>query len=342
MVYSPEFKSRDYQTLQTLAENASVIHIVGSIPVPLNVDKPTVIQHGGSIYRENAEVFNKGWNERAVKTVMQCPDLLGLGAENEVWIPYGVDTNFIKPVYNNRNQFLFGHFPSNRLVKGSDDIEEVFEKVAAQIPEQGKHIFGFVGSGGSVSHWQEHLYRLSCMDVYVEALNPTLNGKPYGTWGNAALEAAALGKIVITHSAYEELYAKEFGDHPLRIANTKEALFDHIVELIKKPLPEIQEEMRASRSWVVNKHSLEATAKRWWDKVYKDLFPNRRDEVRDAMKHPPMEGKRTICQVLREINEIGSEEVKTKSLEAMGMAKKMNAKLFDYRSDWDRGLNDSN
>lgn len=325
------------EELRPLAEQARVLHIVGSSDVDIGLEKGTVVvQHGGSIYRENAEYFNDYWNPVAHKTVMQCPDLMGRGAKNEVWIPYAIDTNFIRPVYNNIGMLKIGHFPSNSEVKGAEDIYQVFDMVASQLPEEAKHCIKFYRSDSDnpVLFWQAHLQRLADMDVYVEALNPTLNGKPYGAWGNSALEAAAMGKIVITHNAYQEQYKNQFGDSPLRIANTKEELFNHLVEIIKTPLPELQEEMRRFRTWAVQKHSIEATAKRWWELVYKDLFPECKEVMKSIMKHPGK--KRVICSVLREIHDLGSEEIKTKAEEAMVMAKKMNDKLYDYRADWDK------
>jgi hypothetical protein len=53
--------------------------------------------------------------------------------------------------------------------------------------------------------------------------------------------------------------------------------------------------------------------------------------------------RRTICEILREINDIVGEMPENKMLiglitEAFGMAKKMDRKLREYKDDWDKGL----
>jgi hypothetical protein len=55
---------------------------------------------------------------------------------------------------------------------------------------------------------------------------------------------------------------------------------------------------------------------------------------------------RTICEILRQINDItigmGNPELSALILEAFGMAKKMDDKLRQYKEDWDRGFFDTN
>lgn len=52
---------------------------------------------------------------------------------------------------------------------------------------------------------------------------------------------------------------------------------------------------------------------------------------------------RTICEVHREIYEsTGDEKIKELVLEAFILGKKMDAKLREYKSDWDAGLYEKN
>ena len=46
---------------------------------------------------------------------------------------------------------------------------------------------------------------------------------------------------------------------------------------------------------------------------------------------------RTICEVLREINELGGPDIRRRCEEAVVMAKKMDAKLREYKGGYDEG-----
>ena len=56
--------------------------------------------------------------------------------------------------------------------------------------------------------------------------------------------------------------------------------------------------------------------------------------------------KRTICEVLREINDLIDDSddiiliklIKKRLVEAMDMAKRMNKKLIKYKRDWDEDM----
>jgi hypothetical protein len=97
-------------------------------------------------------------------------------------------------------------------------------------------------------------------------------GMPFGEWGNTALEAAALGKIVVTNSLNTDLYRAEYGDCALQIANTPEALKETLQRLISLSDGELTQLKLQSREWVENKHSMMPTGERMWDKVYRGLI----------------------------------------------------------------------
>ena len=65
--------------------------------------------------------------------------------------------------------------------------------------------------------------------------------RKYGEWGITALEAAALGKIVVTNFLSIDRYKIEYGDCPLVVCNTIDQLKDNISELSKMSKEEILE-----------------------------------------------------------------------------------------------------
>jgi hypothetical protein len=101
----------------------------------------------------------------------------------------------------------------------------------------------------------------------------TAQGKPYGEWGNQCIEAAALGKIVITNTLSADLYKKEYGEgFAPRIANNEDEIAAHVEELLGMTDKEILDEQQRSRAWVEKYHSMEATSDRLWERIYKDLL----------------------------------------------------------------------
>jgi len=249
-------------------DSSKVLHFIASTVlggVKLNGQKK-VVQHGGSVYRQNANDMNKEFSD-VDATIIQCPDLLGLGAKNESLIYYPVDTDMIKPTGNGGKKLRIGHFPSNPEVKGSDMIERLMR--AMKIEYEFKYDFEYVGSRETVP-WRDNLKRMGECDIIIECLNPQQGKAVYGEWGNTALEAAALGKIVITNSLKEDIYKQEYGHCELLIANSLNAMKNHLGLLLDGGI-NINHKKEATRQWVVEKHSMKATAERLWNKVYKEL-----------------------------------------------------------------------
>lgn len=268
--------------LKEYAKSASVVHLIASSIIFPGVDlkeKKVVIQHGGTTYRENHEAINGFFNEYTDATIIQCPDLLGLGAVNEHWIYYPVDTDFIRPkTFLNNNKLKIGHFPSNPDIKGTKTIYSVIKTLEKEYPKRFEYIGTKDGTWGkefiknSLVHWTDNLKRLQECDIVIETLNPDINNRRFGEWGNTAIEAAAMGKIVITNCLSIDKYEKEFGECKLTIANDKKMLYNKLKVILELSDPELTEMKVRSRKWVEERHSMEATAKRIWDKVYSNFF----------------------------------------------------------------------
>lgn len=272
--------------LKPLADEAEILHFYASTYVNTGVDphsKPVIMQHGGSAYRKHHEKLNAIYNEFVDSTIIQCPDLLGLGAVNEVLIYYPVDTQLIKPRYDRLldDRLVIGHFPSNPLVKGTENILKVIEKLKADKALSSRFKYVGTDNASKMTHivpWEHNIDRIAKCDILIETCSPDLDGRVYGEWANAALEAAASGCIVVTNTLTPELYAKEYGDCALHIANDPEALEKKLRDLISLSDDEIQKEKEAARKWAVDKHGMIATAKRLWDKVYCHYIKGKPDE----------------------------------------------------------------
>lgn len=268
--------------LKKIAEKSKVIHFIAStfVDTTVNVDEVKVVmQHGGSLYRENSDNLNDLYNSFIDATIIQCPDLLGLGAKNEHLIYYPVDTDFIQPDFSVNTPLMVGHFPSNPGTKGTPIILRVIEELEQS---EYKKRFVYVGTRDKIQNkafiakntiaWTEHLKRIKKCDIIIETCNPEIDGKTFGEWGNSALEASASGCAVITNNLNYKAYAKEYGHHTLLIANNKDELKSRLVELFDSSDTHIKNVKMQSRKWAEERHSIGATAGRLWDKIYSRLL----------------------------------------------------------------------
>lgn len=258
--------------LESLMASARVIHLIASTYplVAFNwANANVVVQHGGSVYRQNPQSCNDVFNHIAKKTVIQCPDLLGLGAKNESWIYYPVDTHLLKPDFSAKGEIpVVGHFPSNPKVKGTEAVEQALAELHAEGLK-----FTYVGSKDIVA-WPENLKRVAGCDIIVEGCETKQGDKVYGEWGNAALEASALGCAVFTHCLHQEQYQSEFGEAGPCFHTDKESLKANLRQYIVS-WEKIRDLKHRCRKWVEEKHSIPVTANRLWDKVYGDFFNGR-------------------------------------------------------------------
>ena len=92
--------------------------------------------------------------------------------------------------------------------------------------------------------------------------NPAIDGRPYGSFGTTAAEAAAMGKVVVTQNLYADFYEREYGDCPLILARTEQEFIDKIKWLNTLEPSEMLKLQEAHRQWAVNKHSFKATGER--------------------------------------------------------------------------------
>jgi glycosyltransferase involved in cell wall biosynthesis len=263
--------------LESLMASAHVIHTIASTwpLVPFDWENVNVVnQHGGQTYRLNPDSCNAAMDPQAKATIIQCPDLLGLGASNEHLIYYPVDTEIIQPQLERYTpkSLVIGHFPSSPNVKGTNAIYGVIRKIKKKYPT-----ITYLGSTNEegVRHWlpwEKNIERMSKCDVIIETLAPKTFEKDFGEWGNTALEAAAAGCIVISNCLKEDVYKREYGELGIRVANDPEALELHLEELVAKTDLELHQEKEFLRDWAVTNHSMEATAERIWQKIYKEFF----------------------------------------------------------------------
>lgn len=258
------------KAVKKYAKEADIIQFMHS--QWFNVDlksKRVFVFHGGGSYREYHGKLNKTFNKVVEKSIIQTGDLFGLGAKNEVWLLPAVDTNMLKPVYKRKsNKIIIGHFPSGAKVKNSEGIRKVIEKVRKDFGHKFDYVFSF-----HPAMWVNQIKRVSECDIYIEACAPTLKGKTkivrkYGEWGVAAIEAAALGKVVISHFLSHKRYEKEYGQCGIKVANSLDEMEVQLRKLLSLSDSELLQIRKDTRAWVEKYHSYKAVGERLKKVVY--------------------------------------------------------------------------
>ncbi len=168
---------------------------------------------------------------------------------------------------------VIAHFGSNRA-KGTLNINEAVDNLEKRIGKK-FHYWSHRGRNldeGKCFLWTDVMRMVSMCDIYVEGLSLEAYGKPFGEWGNAAVEAGALGKIVVSHSLRNDLYEKNFGKCEIQVANSIDELTDTLERLVLMKEAERLEQKKKTRAWVERNHSFEAVGKIMWDRIYRDFF----------------------------------------------------------------------
>lgn len=192
-------------------KRAEVVQIFHSEDKLYEIIKPyarrVVVYHTGTRYRENHEYLNAKF--KGIKSATDQSEFSVLGDHTYIVSPVELDP----AAYYQGGKYNVGHYPSHAIVKGTAEIIKMVEPFHNRMRWQ--------HSVKPVSH-SEQIKRMADCDIYIELFKPVLNGNPYGCFGVTALEAAALGKIVLTNNLYPKVYTDAYGACPFTVVNTEE------------------------------------------------------------------------------------------------------------------------
>ena len=233
-------------------EKAKVIQFMHSQFAPTDVDlkdKRVFVFHGGTAYRQNAEMINKFFNPIVQGSIIQSTNLIGLGAKNEHWLLPCINANNYEPNYKrvDNERLIIGQFHYNTKGKKTEIIGEVIKKLNADPETTNK--FSLIQDTKRVV-WKNNIQRFARCDVIIDQFG--------GVWGLTTLEAAALGKIVLTSFDGIKAYEKEYGECSLVIVqNNLDDIVRHLKHLILLSDDELVQMKQASRAWVERFHCYE-------------------------------------------------------------------------------------
>lgn len=248
----------DYDVIQFFHDN---INLFGVLTNAMKCKK-IIAYHTSSEYRKNSAYINSIMNPIIYKSVNAMPEFMYLGSYNPVYMVGAVDTDKLFPSERvTDSEAIFAHYPSNPVVKGTDKIIETVSK----LPVIFKH-------STSLVRYPEQLKRISECDIYIEMLTEKdANGMPYGNFGITALEAAALGKVVITGLRDREVYDYAYGFCGLNIANTSNKLKRTIESLSNYSGDYLKGKQQITREWVVKNHSYKDTGEYYLRNVLSEI-----------------------------------------------------------------------
>jgi len=264
-------KYSNFDRMESLVNDATIIIFMHSddhfVKFPFDLKGKRVgVFHGGTRYRFDSIAFNHVWNNLADFCIIQTGDLLDLGAKNQLWVLPAIDTKTFKAkasIPDKNGLIQFAHYPNKPMIKGTVFIENAIRKASR------KHKLTWRWSEERIKDWKKNIDRMAKCDVYIEACMPEQTnqrtGKQfrYGEWGMQGLEAAALGKAVITHFRSKERYEKEYGvSCPLLVANSETEIYQRITECCEMGLDGVRKLGRETRKWAEKNHSYEAVGAR--------------------------------------------------------------------------------
>lgn len=252
-------KSRiaQYDVIQFFHDNIGLFNLL----LPAFKDKKVIAYHTSSEYRRNHATINAVMNPHIYRAVNAMPEFMGRGAKNEVYMVGAVDVDKLCPNERHEGPCWFGHYPSNPQVKGTQNIVDVMDKTGCMFSHDTKLL-----------PYSQQIERMRSCDVYIEMLTEKDgNGMPYGNFGITALEAAALGKVVVTQLKHPEVYNNAYGFCGLNIANTAEKLRRMVQSLDNYSGEYLKGQQQITRDWVVKNHSYKATGEYYLRKVLSEI-----------------------------------------------------------------------
>jgi len=248
---------KDIRLVQKVAKRADAIVWMQSLYLDLGVSlkgKRLAVFHGGSLYRMNPDWVNKTFNPKVHVSLVQTAESLGKGAKNEVWMLPAAYIGDVQPDFTMHNKLIVGHFPSGGGYKGTQLIGRVMERY--------KNRVDYRTSTEGVK-WIDNLKRMNECDIYIESLSWASTTSNKHDWSLTALEAAALGDIVVTNFHFgRERYKKEYGDCALQITDTESKLIRVMDRLLTMDKEALLAWKHRSRNWAVSTHGLKATGLR--------------------------------------------------------------------------------
>lgn len=238
---------RKYDVIQIMHSCSELMRFIPNIR-----GRRITVWHTGTNYRKGHLTINKAFNKIVRKSFYDSCEFETLGMKNPVYCLGCIDVSQFGFQYAKGRNFIFGHFPSNHLNKGTKEINEVMDE-----------LHGLVYNHSTLTtNYESNLNRIRNCDIYIEMMAPMQGDNVYGSFGLTALEAAAMGKVVITNLSNYKLYEQTYGNPCLVLCETKEELKEELLRLNEFSTADLRAMQLESFAWVKKYHDYRPTAER--------------------------------------------------------------------------------
>jgi len=225
-------------------------------------DSPRVIPHFyGSWHRERLD--DPQFQAACAKfpaIAYLTPDLRHPAFRNPVWVPHAYPYDQEQAnVWNVENRWRVGHSPSNRSIKGTELLRAAVESPGGGTPNWNLQILEGLSSDNVRS-------RLGNMGLFFDQSAPhfSTGGPGVGWYGNAALEASAIGvpTICYLHAAYLEEASRFIEGWEIPPFFNAFPSVDGVVKALREAGEltdaDLAEVSKRNRDWTVRMHGREA------------------------------------------------------------------------------------
>jgi len=215
--------------------------------------KKVYVYHTGTTYRRDPEKINAAFNPSIIRAFTDQTEFIRTGMKNEYYFTSPINENKFRYSEFKSDKITIAHFPSSTEIKGTKTINRIVNSLKKT------YDFNYIVDGTHVCH-SDQMERMSNCDIYIELFSPILNGKQYGCFGVTALEAAALGKIVVTNHTTAHIYKQFYGcTTPFVTPITERDLYLCLEKLLKTPENLLRIKKLETRQWLEKYHSYQAT-----------------------------------------------------------------------------------
>lgn len=215
--------------------------------------KRLVVYHTGSGYRQNPTKHDEAFNPFVDLSVIALCEFSKFNAKNAHYLVGAIEFNPNKRPKKLGEKLIFAHYPSDPKIKGTEQIKKMMRSI--------KGNFVFDCSTEILSH-EAQFNRMEKCDVYIELFNPEINGNQYGSWGITALEAAAMGKIVVTQNLNHDFYLKNYQYCPLVLCDMKNDFIKKVQSIVDMTHERIENLKLLHLDWIEDNHTFKETGKR--------------------------------------------------------------------------------
>lgn len=166
----------DWSQAWKRAQGADVLHVHNTLRTAHVLhawNKPTLIHHHGTHYRDNHVQLNREVSKKAARAVVSTLDMLEY-SHDLTWVPHPYELDQLpKPAPVGGDKILIGHAPTDRAVKSTDAFLAACEKFAGVVvPVVIEH-----------ATWSTCLRAKAAVDVYYDQVALGYGCNAIEAWG---------------------------------------------------------------------------------------------------------------------------------------------------------------